>query len=219
MTTVDMFPNPLYRKPYPESDQVERDIRSILDKGNTNPVKNGMTEELMHYENDVGESLLDREEFSWVKVWIEDTAATYVKDVLGELLIEDIVVTDSWLNVCNKGGYQYPHHHTNSYISGTYYVNFEEGHAPLIFRNENCSMFSRQQSISLGIDNDNPNKYNSDTIIWPEKGECLFWQSHLTHGYTDNGKDDRISISFNLMPTVVNTDKYSYRVTPYKGDK
>ena len=80
-------------------------------------------------------------------------------------------------------------------------------------------MFSSIQSISLGIDNDKPNNYNSDTIVWPEKGECLFWQSHLTHGYTDNKADNRISISFNLMPTVVNTDKYSYRVTPYRGDK
>ena len=218
MTVFDMFPNPLFRESYPESDQVEKDIMSLIE-GNADAVRNGMTENLLHYENDLGRSLLYREQFSWFKKWIEEQAAIYVRDTLGTILIEDMIITDSWLNVCQKGGYQYPHHHTNSYVSGTYYVNFEDGHAPLIFRNENCSMFSSIQSISLGIDNDKPNKYNSDTIVWPEKGECLFWQSHLTHGYTDNQKDNRISISFNLMPTVVNTDKYSYRVTPYKGDK
>ena len=114
-----MFPNPLFRESYPESDQVEKDIMSLIE-GNADAVRNGMTENLLHYENDLGRSLLYREQFSWFKKWIEEQAAIYVRDTLGTILIEDMIITDSWLNVCQKGGYQYPHHHTNSYVSGTY---------------------------------------------------------------------------------------------------
>jgi len=42
----------------------------------------------------------------------------------------------------------------------------------------------------------------------------MLWPSNLTHGYADNKKDGRISISMNFMPSLIVDDKYSYRVTP-----
>ena len=41
-----------------------------------------------------------------------------------------------WMNETPKGGFQIPHNHDNSLISGTYYVNFVKGmHAPIKFMN------------------------------------------------------------------------------------
>jgi uncharacterized protein (TIGR02466 family) len=125
-----------------------------------------------------------------------------------------MIITDSWLNLCDKGGGQYPHFHGNAYISGTYYVNFRQGHAPLCFRHPENSTHSHFPTITLQSDKSNPNKYNSDVFVFPEEGELIMWQSNLTHGYTENQLDSRISISMNFMPSIVANDKYSYRVVP-----
>ena len=50
-------------------------------------------------------------------------------------------------------------------------------------------------------------------LMYPEEGELMLWQSNLTHGYSDNQKDGRISISMNFMPSLIVDDKYSYRVS------
>jgi uncharacterized protein (TIGR02466 family) len=118
------------------------------------------------------------------------------------------------LNLCDAGGSQYPHFHTNAFISGTYYVCHEEGHAPLFFRHPDGSTHSQVPSISLLPDMNKLGKYNCDVIMHPSEGEVMLWQSNLTHGYSDNQKDGRVSISMNFMPSLIVDDKYSYRVSP-----
>ena len=49
----------------------------------------------------------------------------YFVEIKGDHLVDGVIVTDSWLNVCGPGGMQGPHYHANSYLSGLYYVNFD----------------------------------------------------------------------------------------------
>jgi ectoine hydroxylase-related dioxygenase (phytanoyl-CoA dioxygenase family) len=44
------------------------------------------------------------------------------------------------------------------------------------------------------------------------EGDVLFWQSHLIHGYSGNNSNDRISISFNIMPKYFYNNSYSFKV-------
>jgi ectoine hydroxylase-related dioxygenase (phytanoyl-CoA dioxygenase family) len=56
-------------------------------------------------------------------------------------------------------------------------------------------------------------KYNSGGAIMNyNEGDVLFWQSHLIHGYSGNNSDNRISISFNIMPKHFYNNSYSFKV-------
>ena len=214
MKIFDIFPNPVFRETYSGNADIKSSIVEMME--GTDMEKNGMSDNLFHYDNMRGQSFLHREEFNTLREWMEEQCSMFVSEVMGYQLPEKMIVTDSWLNICNAGGQQYPHYHTNAYISGTYYVNHEEGHAPLFFRHKDGATHSPTPSISLEEDRNKFGKYNCDVIIHPEEGELLMWQSHLTHGYGGNQKDHRISISMNFMPSLVANDKYSYRVFPSK---
>lgn len=214
MKVLDVFPTPIYREIYNDNKTLKDTVVRMIEGATV--TKNTISENLYHFDNARGDSFLYREEFLSLKEWLEEQCSKFVKDIMGYELPEKMIVTDSWLNICNFGGQQYPHYHTNSYISGTYYVNYEDGHAPLFFRHVDGSTHSPTQSISLQADKQKFGKYNSDVIVYPEEGEILLWPSHLTHGYGGNEKDHRISISMNFMPSLVANDKYSYRVLPSK---
>lgn len=209
MKTIDLFPSPVYATSYSGHSDLKKQILNILKEASFE--SNQISENLFHYKNSKNHSILYDESFLDFKNWLEDRCYYYVTELLGYHLDDKIIVTDSWLNKCNTGGFQYPHYHTNSYISGTYYVNFEEGHAPLIFVNDDISSYVPMQTISLEK-NKTPSKYNSDTILFPEESELYLWQSHLTHGVSDNKKDNRISISMNFMPTSMTNQRYGYKV-------
>ena len=209
--TFDLFPSALGRIMYDDAANIKETIIGMIDGSPMEP--NAKEPALLHFENSANQSFLHKESLSGFRDWIEQQCTEFVHKSLG-YSADKMITTDSWLNLCNAGGGQYPHFHGNAYISGTYYVHFREGHSPLTFRHPENSTHSQFPSISLQSDKENPNKYNSDVFIYPAEGELLLWQSHLTHGYTDNAVGNRISISMNFMPEIVNNDRYAYKVVP-----
>jgi uncharacterized protein (TIGR02466 family) len=209
--TLDLFPNALGRVVYKNSTETKETIINMIE--NSDMESNAKDPALYHFQNNTNSSFLHNKKLKNFKTWMEKTCTEFVRGTLG-YNIGEMIITDSWLNLCDKGGGQYPHFHGNAYISGTYYVNFRQGHAPLCFRHPENSTHSHFPTITLQSDKSNPNKYNSDVFVFPEEGELIMWQSNLTHGYTENQLDSRISISMNFMPSIVANDKYSYRVVP-----
>ena len=57
-------------------------------------------------------------------------------------------------------------------------------------------------------------KYNSTGAILPNaEGDLLLWQSNLLHGYENSHGDNRVSISFNVLPEVLDCrGTYSFKV-------
>jgi len=208
MKTFDLFPSPVYVISYPGHDNLKKKILTILEEASFE--SNQISENLFHYKNSKNHSILYDDCFADFKDWLEDCCYYYITELLGYHLDDKVIITDSWLNKCNNKGFQYPHYHTNSYVSGTYYVNFEEDHAPLIFIKDDSSSYVTKQTISLEK-NKTPTRYNSDSVLMPEESELYLWQSHLTHGVSDNNKDNRISISMNFMPTSMTNQRYGFK--------
>lgn len=209
MKTFDLFPSPVYGISYSDHEKLKMNIMSLLEDASFET--NKISENLFHYKNSKNHSILYEKDFKDFKDWVEERCYYYVTEILGYHLDGKIIVTDSWLNKCDRGGYQYPHYHTNSYISGTYYVNFQNGHAPIIFIKDDGASHSTRQSLSLEK-NKSPTRYNSDSVILPEESELYLWQSHITHGVSDNQLDGRISLSINFMPTCMTNQRYGYKV-------
>lgn len=115
--------------------------------------------------------------------------------------------TNVWFNECEVGSQQFMHNHCNSVISGTLYLKTDEN-TIIQFR----SPFTNSEfvpSIFDYPDQERPNVhdyvFHHDIVtVKVSNGDCLFWGSHLKHGYPPNKTPGRLSLSFNLMPTTFN---------------
>ena len=207
---IDIFPNPVCVYTYHDNNSIKELVNETL--RNSSQSVNQLSQKLRHYGNEIDESVLILPEYSDFSQWIIDCVENYIKDILGYKLKEGVIITDSWINLCDEGGMQSTHYHANSYVSGTYYVNYEEGHSPLMF-NEKNQFYTSQSAITLEIDH--PTRYNCNRIIKPKQGDLLLWQSHLNHGYETNQKDNRISISFNAIPSYISSGKYGFHIVKH----
>ena len=93
-----------------------------------------------------------------------------------------------WVNVLSQGGSHTSHIHTNSVLSGTYYVTAPEGASPIVFEDPRHAMMMAAPPRKTSI-------YESRT---PKAGTLMMWESWLRHEVPLNrAEGNRISVSFN----------------------
>ena len=54
-------------------------------------------------------------------------------------------------------------------------------------------------------------QHNQDNLVFAKEGELLLFPSQIAHGYENNKGDGRITLSMNIMPTVVSSGDYGWR--------
>lgn len=215
MATIEIFPKVIgkYTLEKEKHLQLKEQCISLLQTLSEFKSENTASSQLNHYLNKHNQNLFAYPEFKWFESWLEEKSIDYITETLGYHLKEGVIITDCWLNVCNKGGEQFHHTHSNSYVSGTYYLNYIRGlHAPINFKNKD---FNPENSIVQYIDIpvEFPTKYNSyGALVNYDESDLLLWQSNLAHGYDSNDEDNRISISFNVMPKYIHNKSYSFRI-------
>jgi len=212
MPVLDILPTPLYVEECPFHDQnkqlFNQELLTILSEGKENISAKG----LYHFDY---YCILDNDNYSKFKSWVETQAEIFVRDVLGYHLpeSESMMVTDSWFNLCAKDGYQYPHHHANSLVCGLYYINFdEENHSPTYFA-KSSSLKKFPDGPSLQLNYDKNTRYNQMDQVIGREGVLFLWESQLIHGYKTNEKDNRFTLSMNFMPTAITNGSYGWRVS------
>lgn len=105
-------------------------------------------------------------------------------------------VTNSWLNIQNKGSALYDHMHPNSNVTGAIFVKVNNGSNNLTFANNNMFTWFVEQTYNTAY----TARYHD---VKPETGDMFLFPSWLKHGSNgqENLTDNRISIAFNsLMP-------------------
>ncbi len=116
-------------------------------------------------------------------------------------------ITNAWFNLCNVGGSQIKHSHANNLLSGTLYLHTDqhsniEFYHPLTTDSLHAELYDEPDYSP----NDYGLKYHLREIKIPvNTGDCLFWPSQLRHGYKNNLTPQRLSLSFNMMPSQLNT--------------
>tara|TARA_Y100001968_G_scaffold304427_1_gene319457 strand:+ start:4698 stop:5402 length:705 start_codon:yes stop_codon:yes gene_type:complete len=138
-------------------------------------------------------------------------------------ICDDLIITDAWLNKANIGATLPFHNHVNSYISGTYYINFDPTiHSRISFYNDRniAAWIDRKPNISIATNLKKNTMYNQKLLTLDIKpGQIIIWKSHIIHGYQPPNKaEGRITLSFNIMPTKVsdNSNRFSFSVLDYK---
>jgi len=154
-------------------------------------------------------SPLSNDKYKDFREWIQLQAEIYARDIL-HFDTSEYVLTDSWMNVCDAGGYQRPHYHINSVVCALYYVSFNElYHSPTYFYRPNDSE-QYPDYLPYMLTNDKKTKYNEVNEVVGLEGSLLLWRANCVHGYRTNHTDNRITISSNLMPRYIN----SFKVEP-----
>jgi len=192
MQTYSIFPEPVSVFHYKENKSVLEKVRDII---RLNP-PSGQQDGRLWWMNDV----LKQKSFEALHDFIVESANCFAKEVVSHKH-QNYIVLDSWINLCEEGGFQYRHNHSNSVISGTYYVKFVPGNSPITFQKQftlDCMPFPYLQ---IQKDYSNITDYSQPAFsMHPNQGDLYLWNSHLPHGYPEEHVGDRISISFNLMP-------------------
>jgi uncharacterized protein (TIGR02466 family) len=102
-------------------------------------------------------------------------------------------VSEMWSSVASD---QIGHVHSNSILSGVFYISATEKSAPIAFTDPRPSFLMLQPDYS------ERNVFNGGRAAFvPKAGQFMFWNSALTHSVEGEDEEvlaDRISISFNI---------------------
>ena len=145
-----------------------------------------------------------------IATWIEMQAKDYLDNELG-IEYEEFFFSESWININGKGGEQKVHNHSNSIISGTYYLKSLDGHPPLDFHKVK---HEAEPFISLTEHFKQGNSNTSSKLSFPcTQNSMLVFQSQLYHGHMANQlEEDRIGLSWNALVNFCQADKNLYRI-------
>jgi len=108
---------------------------------------------------------------------------------------DNIIVTDSWINVAAPGEFQEYHMHSNSHFSAVYYLKTPENCGNLVFK----SFEAATDMFPIPLTMNNYTSYRTFSIPALE-GHVVIFRSNIIHMVEKNmSNDSRISISMNLI--------------------
>lgn len=144
--------------------------------------------------------VLDLPQLKKIKDELQQHIDYYVYKILGVSREQRWEITTSWINQAVPKQYHSMHIHSNSMISGTYYVKTNPKSGTICFHRS-----AAQQNLwgsTLCIEFDKTTEYNVEAVGFnPEPGDILLFPSILSHSVLSNESDeDRYSLAFNVFP-------------------
>lgn len=183
------FPSPVYNT------KRDSNLDSTEKKEIENIIKEGLrkTGALDHYTDN---TYIFNTKLKNLKEFCEQHIKNYVKEVFNPKEEIDFYITQSWINVIEPGGNIQAHWHSNSIISGVFYISAEEGDT-ITFGDPNMKLKDMIQFDPIEY-----NIWNTFNGSIPSRNnELILFPSWLEHSVNSNEKatTDRISISFNTF--------------------
>jgi len=140
--------------------------------------------------NSRDQEVLEIQAFAALKAAIVELTQAVLYDTLGSL---PAFTLQSWINIHERGGFNFLHIHEGSLLCGCFYLQVPEGSGPLVFRDP------RPGVIHAGIKGNGANAYK-DIQLAPSDGLLVLFPSWLEH-YVEphDGDRSRIAIPFNVL--------------------
>jgi len=184
-----VFPCPIYieKRDSNVSLKEEKEIRKIVKEGMHINIGGNLTS---------NDSYIFNGKLKNIKQFCEQQLKIYVKEIINPKEELDFYITQSWLNITKPGDQHHEHFHSNSIISGVFYISTEE---------DDKITFTDPIVKIKGLITFELKEYNTwNSTVWhfPSiSNELILFPSWLTHGVEPNEKatTDRISISFNTF--------------------
>ena len=107
-------------------------------------------------------------------------------------------ISDCYLEVAHQGAIYAPHEHSNCLFSGTFFVSYDkEAHSYLKFKRNTIS--NTYPIMMLPYSTMTAFNLQEATIPYAA-GDIVIYPSNLTHGFDSNPTDNRIALTFNVIP-------------------
>jgi hypothetical protein len=117
---------------------------------------------------------------------------------------------EMWVNVLDTGGRQAMHNHANSFISGVVYLTPTHPDARTVFmKSPGGTDFAFKNDHAKAVSG----PYNADKWISPapQPGDLVLFPSYLMHAVPPNPGERRITLSFNAIPSRL--DSWGYAIS------
>ncbi|NBP15841.1 hypothetical protein EBU95_15865 [bacterium] len=191
-----LFPTPIALIKNPPLDMEELSFLNSLD--------------MMHNTNNLiskDRNVLENKELLELKTILNYDLRKFFDEVYSPKTNLDIYITQSWVNINNPGRSHHSHKHTNSFISGVYYVKAK--------KEMHSITFSREMADPIRFPSREYNKFNS--LEWTytvETGDLILFPSYLNHSVSPNiDNEDRISLGFNsFLKGKIGDDNVSFNL-------
>ena len=118
-------------------------------------------------------------------------------------------IKEMWVNVLDAGGYQAMHNHANSFVSGVVYLTPTHPDSQTVFmKSAGATEFVFKHEHA----NITPTPFNADRWVSPAPapGDLVLFPSYLLHAVPPNQGERRITLSFNAIPSGL--DSWGYAV-------
>jgi hypothetical protein len=132
----------------------------------------------------------------------------YGTHLLGERL--KWLVKELWVNVLDTGGRQAMHNHANSFASGVVYLTPMHPSAHTVFMKSpgGSDFLFKNDHAGMKLSEFSADKWVSPA---PEPGDMVLFPSYLMHAVPPNQGERRITLSFNAVPSQVDSWGYVVR--------
>ena len=119
-------------------------------------------------------------------------------------------IKEMWVNVLDTGGLQAMHNHANSFVSGVVYLTPTHPTSQTVFMKSSGStefVFKHEHA------NITPTPFNADRWVSPapSPGDLVLFPSYVLHAVPPNQGERRITLSFNAIPSVLNSWGYAIK--------
>ena len=137
--------------------------------------------------------ILNNKELKNLKKQLDSKVQDYFDKVISPSNNITPYITQSWLNYTETNQYHHKHAHSNSLVSGVFYINCHEEFDKIKFFKEDYKTIKPEIK--------DWNIWNSETWWFPVKtGDVILFPSSLTHMVeTKQGDNTRISLAFNVF--------------------
>lgn len=117
---------------------------------------------------------------------------------------------EMWVNVLQTGGHQAMHNHANSFISGVVYLTPTHPSSQTVFMRSPGGVDFLFKNDHAGTTS---GPYNADKWVSPkaEPGDMVLFPSYLMHAVPPNQGEQRITLSFNAIPSRLDSWGYVVR--------
>jgi uncharacterized protein (TIGR02466 family) len=184
-TINNIFPTPIY------TTKLDRELTSLelkfVDKIKKESYYNGQN--ITSNSNYV----LNEKPFLNLKKELYLRVKDYFEKVISSTDLVIPFITQSWLNYTEKDQYHPKHSHSNSFVSGVFYINCHKELDKITFFNDDYKTIKPEVKTW--------NLYNSESWWFPVKtNDIIMFPSSLNHMVeTKQGDNTRISLAFNVF--------------------
>jgi Putative 2OG-Fe(II) oxygenase len=120
------------------------------------------------------------------------------------------LLKEMWVNVLDTGGHQAMHNHANSFVSGVVYLTPTHASSQTVFMRAPGGTDFMFRNDHAGM---KPGEFSADKWVSPapEPGDMVLFPSFLMHAVPPNQGERRITLSFNAIPSQLDSWGYVVR--------